>query len=98
MREFKAIHELYPDWQDETGVEMYIISTDQGQDSHKVKPLVNGNGWDFHVLLDPNGELKRALNVQTMPHVLVIDSHGKTVYNHTGYSEGDEVELRKYLK
>lgn len=98
MREFKAIHELYPDWQDETGVEMYIISTDQGQDSHKVKPLVNGNGWDFHVLLDPNGELKRALNVQTMPHVFVIDSHGKTVYNHTGYSEGDELELRKYLK
>ena len=42
MRELQAINELYADWQDETGVEMYIVSIDQGQDSKKVKPLVDG--------------------------------------------------------
>ena len=98
MRELKAINDLYPDWQDETGVEMYIVSTDQGQDVQKVKPLVNGNGWEFNVLLDPNGELKRALNVINIPHLFVLNSKGDIVYTHTGYTEGDETEIRPYLR
>ena len=51
LRELKAIHELYPDWQDETGVKMYIVSVDQAQDANKVKPLVDGFGWEYEVLL-----------------------------------------------
>ncbi|MBQ7632045.1 MAG: TlpA family protein disulfide reductase [Paludibacteraceae bacterium] len=98
LQELKAIDELYEEWQEETGVEMYIVSIDQGQDIRKVKPLVDGFGWNYHVLLDPNGELKRAMNVQNVPHVFVIDSHGKTVYNHLSYTDGDELKLRKYLK
>ena len=98
MRELKAVHEVYPDWQEETGVEMYIVSVDQGQDIQKVKPLVDGNGWEYHVLLDPNGTFKRAMNVQHIPHMFILDSKGKIVYNHVGYDEGDEDEVRKYLK
>ena len=98
MRELNAISELYADWQDETGVQMYIVSIDQGQDSKKVKPLVDGRGWEYHVLLDPNGELKRAMNVQNVPHLFVIDSKGKTVYNHAGYTDGSEQDIRMYLK
>lgn len=98
MRELKAIDELYADWQDETGVTMYIVSIDQAQDTHKVKPLVNGNGWEYKVLLDPNGTLKRAMNVQSIPHLFIIDSKGKTVYNHVGYTDGDENEIAKYLR
>lgn len=98
MRELKALHELYDDWQDETGVEIILVSIDQGQDVQKVRPLVEGNGWEFRVLLDPNGTLKRAMNVQNVPHVFVLDSKGNIVYNHTGYSDGDERTLRKYLR
>ena len=98
MRELKAIDELYADWQDETGVTVYLVSIDQGQDIHKVKPLVDGNGWEFPVLLDPNGTLKRAMNVQNVPHLFVVNSKGEIVYNHTGYSAGDETEIRKYLR
>jgi peroxiredoxin len=91
------INDLLPDWQEETGVEMYVVSIDQAQDSHKVKPMVDGNSWDFHVLLDPNGMLKRAMNVQNVPHVFVLNSKGEIVYNHTGYTDGDEDEIRKHL-
>ena len=98
MRELKAIDELYADWQDETGVTVYLVSIDQGQDIHKVKPLVDGNGWEFPVLLDPNGTLKRAMNVQNVPHLFVVNSKGEIVYNHSGYSAGDETEIRKYLR
>ena len=98
MRELKAIDELYADWQDETGVTVYLVSIDQGQDIQKVKPLVDGNGWEFEVLLDPNGTLKRAMNVQNVPHLFVVNSKGEIVYNHTGYNAGDELELPKYFK
>ena len=97
MRELKAIDELYADWQEETGVTVYLVSIDQGQDVQKVKPLVDGNGWEFPVLLDPNGTLKRAMNVQNVPHLFVVNSKGEIVYNHTGYSAGDETEIEKYL-
>lgn len=35
MRELKAISEVYPDWQDETGMKMYIVSIDDAQNSQR---------------------------------------------------------------
>lgn len=98
MRELKAMHDYYADWQDNHGLTIYLVSVDQAQDAQKVKPLVDGNGWEYQVLLDPNGELKRAMNVQSIPHLFVLNSKGDIVYNHVGYTEGDELELPKYFK
>lgn len=97
IRELKAIHEVYPDWQDETGVKMIIVSIDQAQDANRVKPMVDGFGWEYEVLLDPNGDFKRAMNVQNVPHVFVLDGKGKIVYNHTGYVDGGEQDIREAL-
>ena len=98
LRELKAIHEVYADWQDETGVKMIIVSIDQAQDANKVKPLVEGFGWEYEVLLDPNGDFKRAMNVQNVPHVFVINGKGKIVYNHAGYVDGGEEDIREALE
>ena len=98
LRELKAIHEVYPDWQDETGVKMIIVSIDQAQDANRVKPLVDGFGWEYEVLLDPNGDFKRAMNVQNVPHVFVLDDKGKIVYNHAGYTEGGEQDIYDALQ
>lgn len=38
QRELRAIAEVYPDWQDETGMKMYIVSIDEAQNVSKVKP------------------------------------------------------------
>lgn len=97
IRELKAIHEVYPDWQDETGVKMIIVSIDQAQDANRVKPMVDGFGWEYEVLLDPNGDFKRAMNVQNVPHVFVLDGKGKIVYNHTSYVDGGEQDIREAL-
>ena len=97
LRELKAIHEVYPDWQDETGVKMIIVSIDQAQDAHRVKPMVDGFGWEYEVLLDPNGDFKRAMNVQNVPHVFVLDGKGKIVYNHAGYVDGGEEDIYEAL-
>ena len=97
MRELKALHELYADWQEETGVKIVIVSIDQAQDANKVKPLVDGFGWEFDVLRDPNGDFKRAMNVQMVPHVFVIDGKGNIIHNHAGYTDGAEEELYELI-
>lgn len=93
LRELKAINEVYADWQDETGVKVIVVSVDQAQDINKVKPLVNGNGWEYEVLLDPNSDFKRAMNVNLIPAVFIVDGKGKIVENRNGYTDGSEEHL-----
>ena len=97
-RELDAIHEVYADWQEETGVKIYAVSIDQAQNINKVKPLVDNHGWEYDVLLDPNGDLKRAFGIQMIPYVLIVDGEGKIVYKHNGYTDGAEAELLRVLR
>lgn len=92
-RELKAIHEVYADWQEETGVKLIAISIDQAQNINKVKPMVDEYGWEYEVLLDPNSDLKRALGIQMIPYVIIVDGKGNIVYKHNGYTEGAENKL-----
>ena len=92
-RELDAIAEVYEDWQKETGVKIIAVSIDQGQNINKVKPLVANHGWEYEVLLDPNGDFKRALGIQMIPYVLIVDGQGDIVYKHNGYTDGAETEL-----
>ena len=93
QRELSAIAEVYDEWQEQTGVKLVAISIDEAQSVNKVKPLADGNGWPYQVLLDPGGELKRALGIQLIPFVLILDENGKIVYKHNGYTDGAEDEL-----
>lgn len=92
-RELDAIAEVYEDWVEETGVKIFAVSIDQAQNINKVKPLVDNHGWDYDVLLDPNSDLKRALGIQMIPYVLIVDGQGNIVYKHNGYTDGAENEL-----
>ena len=92
-RELDAIGEVYEDWQKETGVKIFAVSIDQAQNINKVKPLVENHGWEYEVLLDPNSDFKRALGIQMIPYVLIVDGKGNIVYKHNGYTDGAETEL-----
>jgi cytochrome c biogenesis protein CcmG/thiol:disulfide interchange protein DsbE len=92
-RELNNIAELYEDWQEETGVNIIAVSIDDARSSLRVKPYVNGKAWDYEVLLDANQDLKRAMNVNTIPHTFLVDGDGNIVWQHTSYAEGDEDEL-----
>ena len=97
-RELSAIHEVYPDWQDETGVKLIAVSIDEAQNIQKVRPMVNNAGWEYEVLLDPNGDFRRALGVSMIPHVFIFDGKGNLVEQHKGYTEGGEAELIKKVR
>ena len=92
-RELDAISEVYEEWQEETGVKIIAVSIDQAQNINQVKPLVSNHGWEYEVLLDPNGDFKRALGIQMIPYVLIVDGKGNIVYKHNGYTDGAESEL-----
>ena len=98
LKELNAIAEKYPDWQKETGVKLYAVSIDDSKSMAHVAPFVNSKGWDYEILLDPNMDFKRAMNVINVPHTFLVDGKGKIVYMHTTYADGDENHLYDELK
>ncbi len=93
VRELTTISDVYDDWVTETGVKLYAISVDDSRSMTLVGPMVNGKGWDFTVLLDPNSDFKRAMNVGPIPHTFLLNGKGEVVFQHTSFSEGDELSL-----
>jgi len=98
MRELSAIAEVYDEWQEETGVKMIAVSIDDARSSSRVGPTVMGKGWDYEVLLDANGDFKRAMNVNMIPHTFLVNGQGEIVWQHTSFSEGSELELIELVR
>ncbi len=98
VRELKAIADVYDEWVEETGVKIYAVSLDEAQNEQRVKPFVQNKGWEYEVLLDPNGDFKRMLGVSDPPHVFVVDGEGNIVWNHQGYVDGSEEEILEAVK
>jgi len=92
-----TIHDQYEERQKETPFRFIAISIDDSRTMQKVKPFVAGKGWPYEIYLDVNSDLKRALNIIDVPHILII-KNGKIVYQHNGYVNGNEEELFEKLK
>ncbi|MES2800206.1 MAG: TlpA disulfide reductase family protein [Bacteroidota bacterium] len=92
-KELNTIQDLYTDWQEETGVQLIAVSIDDEKTKNSVPVYVNGRGWEYLVLLDPNGDFKRAMGVNNVPHTFLIDKEGNIVYQHNNYAAGDEEHL-----
>jgi len=97
-KELNNISEVYEDWQDETGVKLVAISIDDTRSMKKVMPYVNASDWDYEVYLDPNGDLKRAMGVSTVPHTFLLNDKNEIVWQHKGYVDGDEDELLEQIE
>jgi len=98
MLELNAIQELYGAWQKETKVKIVAVTIDDSRNTSKVGPLVNGKGWKYQIILDSNGDFKRALNVNNIPHTFVVNSKGDILWQHNSYAPGDEDELYEIIK
>tara|TARA_B110000046_G_scaffold25332_3_gene24821 strand:+ start:12922 stop:13437 length:516 start_codon:yes stop_codon:yes gene_type:complete len=97
-RELNNIAEVYKDWAEETGVKLIAVSIDDTRNMAKVAPYVNGKGWEYDVYIDPNGDFKRSLGVNNIPHTFLVDGKGNIVWQHNSYSEGDEDELLELVE
>ena len=97
-RELDAVSELYPTWVSDYNAQLVAITIDNARALTQVKPIIEEKGWDFLVLVDSKQELQQALNFQAIPQTFVIDTEGNIVYQHEGYTPGDEYELEKIVK
>lgn len=93
IKELNNIHEVYPDWIEESGVKLIAISIDDSRNAKRVAPFVKGRGWEYEVYLDENSDLRRAMNVTNPPHTFLLDGEGNIVFQHNGYAPGQEEEL-----
>lgn len=97
IQELEAISEVYEDWKSQVNVELIAVSTDDSRTQKRVKPLVNGKGWEYKVLLDSNQDLKRKLSIANIPYLIVV-KNGKIVFIQNGHTPGAEEELLATLK
>ncbi len=97
INELNAISEVYEDWQEETNVKLIAVSIDDNRTISRVKPMVNSNAWEYEILFDKNQDLKRALQITNIPYTLIV-LNGEIVFQHAGYSLGNEELLYDKIK
>lgn len=97
-KELDAIKDYYEDWQKDYDVELVAISVDDARSAAKVPAMVKEKGWKYRILLDPSRELQTAASIQAVPHTFVLDQGGNIIYEHSGYTPGDELELEDLFK
>ena len=95
INELDAIHNEFDKWK-EHNVKLVAVSTDDARTKRRVRPLVNGKKWNFDVLVDENQALKRALNINGIPHTIVTKG-SKIIYRKIGYKPGEENDLYKFI-
>jgi len=97
-KELDAIMDYYEDWQKDYDMELVAISVDDARSAAKIPAMVDEKGWKYRILLDPSKELQTVANIQSVPYTFVLDQKGNIVFEHTGYTPGDELELEELFK
>ncbi len=97
IQELDELNSLQEEWKKSVNFEIVAVSTDDARTQKRVKPLINGKGWDFNVMLDNNQDFKRALSIVNIPYTIVVKNQ-KIVHIQNGYVPGSESELLEKLK
>ena len=95
INELDDIHKEIEKW-DEANVKIVAISTDDSRTKRRLRPLISGKKWGFKILLDENQDLKRALNINGIPHTIVTNGN-KIIYRRIGYKPGEENDLYQFI-
>jgi cytochrome c biogenesis protein CcmG, thiol:disulfide interchange protein DsbE len=72
------------------GVDLVAICTDRCGSWTRVKPIVNGNGWEFATYIDVNGEFKRSMNAGEHSCTMLFDENRNMVCRIDGGCTGSE--------
>lgn len=84
---------LYDAWTNNLkakGIKLVAICIDCNGSWTHVKPIVNGNDWDFETYIDVNGDFKRAMSIGDGPCSLLFDQDQNLVYWYNAACTGSE--------
>lgn len=97
INELEEMNDLQEEWKKTLPIEIIAVATDDSRTQKRIKPLVNGKGWEYKILLDSNQELKRAMGIVNIPYTVVV-KNGEIMHIQNGYVPGSENELFEKLK
>lgn len=97
ISELDEFNDLQVEWKKEINFEIIAVSIDDSRTQKRVKPMINGKGWDFQILLDSNQDLKRALTIVNVPYTMIV-KNGEIVHIQNGYVPGSEDVIYEKLK
>lgn len=98
IEELNAFTDQWTKWHKEVNFKIVAVSTDDTRSVARVHTFAAAREWPFTVLLDKNQDFKRALNVNAIPQLYIIDPGGKIVYSRIGYTPGSEKKVLEVLK
>lgn len=100
IKELNNTLDFIDDWKTKYNVQYFAVSVDDAKTTNSVRPLATALNYDYnyHILLDPNKDLARTMNVNNPPMIFIYDVSGKLVYSHMGYTEGGEYDIDDKLK
>lgn len=100
IKELNNTLEFIDEWKSDYNVQYIAVSVDDAKTTNSVRPLATALNYDYnyHILLDPNRDLARTMNVNNPPMIFIYDVSGKLVYSHMGYTEGGEYDVDEKLK
>jgi peroxiredoxin len=91
---FKMYQEL-----GDRGLVVLSVSTDDARSVSKVKPFIQKMGYSFPVLLDKESTVISSYNpAKTLPYTVIVGRDGTIARRTSGYTPGDEGELRTFLE
>jgi thiol-disulfide isomerase/thioredoxin len=97
QKELQAIMPKYDSWQKNYKTELVAVTIDNAQGLPRVKPMVAQKKWKYTVVSDVNSQLLAQVGGQNVPYTVIVNEKGNVVYTHSGYKDGDELELEKKL-
>ncbi len=97
LQELDELNDLQEEWKKSVNFEIVAVSTDDSRTQKRVKPLINGKGWDFTIVMDTNQDFKRLLSIANIPYTIVVKNQ-QIVHIQNGYVPGSENELFEKLK
>ncbi len=97
IQELDELNDLQEEWKKTINFEIVAVSTDDSRTQKRVKPLINGKGWEFIVTLDTNQDFKRTLSIVNIPYTIVVKNQ-QIVHIQNGYVPGSENVLLEKLK
>ena len=97
IAELEEMNDAQDEWKKALNLEIIAVAIDDSRTIKRVKPLVNGKGWTYNVLMDTNQEFKRALSIVNPPYTIVV-KNGVIVHVQNGFTPGNDEILFAKLK
>ena len=98
MPELQKLLVMFRNEDEKDAFRVIAVNGDGPADQAKVRPYVKSQKFDFTVIPDQDGEVRRNFQVEVFPTTFLVDRDGNVLHRTVGYRRGDEKILAERLE